>query len=143
MKLKLNYFALGELLNKDKFMEDLKVINGKVQLDDGSEIDFKPVFAPQIEYGDWVEDTSISIINVTLSKDELDIIKNKEIIYIDLYFIDNQFWFDLKNFYLVIQSNDYIYNHIYHKKFAIILNDNNNKVIQTLNFIKKENIQII
>jgi len=127
-------------------MEKLTLQNGKdinINIDYGNGLPYKPLLIPELEYGDWVEDTSISIINVTLSKDELDIIKNKEIIYIDLYFIDNQFWFDLKNFYLVIQSNDYIYNHIYHKKFAIILNDNNNKVIQTLNFIKKENIQII
>lgn len=121
-------------------MEKIILNNGKeinVNIDYGNGLPYKPLFIPELEYGDWVEDNSISIINVTLSKDELDILENKEIIYTDLHFIDQQFWFDLKNFYLVIQSNDYIYNHIYHKKFAIILNDNNNKVIKTLNFIQE------
>ena len=47
-------------------MEDLKIINGKVQLDDGSEIDFKTALMPETDYGDWIEDESITLIKAYL-----------------------------------------------------------------------------
>lgn len=33
-------------------MEDLNVKNGKIQLNDGSEIDLKPAIQPSVDYGD-------------------------------------------------------------------------------------------
>ena len=134
MKLKLNYFALGELLNKDKFMEDLKIINGKVQLDDGSEIDFKPVFAPQIEYGDWNEDNSISIIRIDLDKEEFNLLTDKNLKFNELHFIDDQFWFDFDTFYLVVHNSDYLYNRVINAQFILVFFDNNENQFSTLNF---------
>ena len=118
-------------------MEDLKVINGKVQLDDGSEIDFKPVFAPQIEYGDWNSDKSITLIKVNLDEEDYEFIKDKPIHYKETNFIEDDFWFDLDSFHFVLTSNDYLYDRIYHLKFIIIFFNPEKEVIKTLNFTKR------
>lgn len=118
-------------------MEDLKVINGKVQLDDGSEIDLKTVLMPDTEYGDWVEDDSITLIKAYLDQEEYEMIKGKNIDYKETNFIEDDFWFDLDSFHFVLTSNDYLYDRIYHLKFIIIFFNPEKEVIQTLNFTKR------
>ena len=118
-------------------MEDLKVINGKVQLDDGSEIDLKTVLMPETEYGDWIEDESITLIKAYLDQEEYEMIKGKDIDYKETNFIEDDFWFDLDSFHFVLTSNDYLYDRIYHLKFIIIIFNPEKEVIQTLNFTKR------
>ena len=120
-------------------MEKLILNNGKeitINIDYGNGLPYKPLLIPALEYGDWDEDNSITIIRIDLDKEEFHSLTDKNLKFNELHFIDDQFWFDFDTFYLVIHNNDFIYNHIYHKKFTIILNDNNEKEIKTLNFIK-------
>ena len=115
-------------------MEDLKVVNGKIQLDDGSEIDFKPVFAPQIEYSNWNSDASITLVKVNLDEEEYEFIKDKPIHYKETNFIEEDFWFDLESFHLALTSNSYLYERIYNLKFIIVFFNPNKELIKTLNF---------
>lgn len=118
-------------------MEDLKIVNGKIQLDDGSEIDFKNVLMPETEYGDWSSDKSITLIKAYLDQEEYEMIKGKNIDYKETNFIEDDFWFDLDSFHFVLTSNDYLYDRIYHLKFIIIIFNPEKEVIQTLNFTKR------
>lgn len=118
-------------------MEDLKIVNGKIQLDDGSEIDFKNVLMPETEYGDWSSDKSITLIKAYLDQEEYEMIKGKNIEYKETNFIEDDFWFDLDSFHFVLTSNDYLYDRIYHLKFIIIIFNPEKEVIQTLNFTKR------
>jgi len=88
-------------------MDDLKIINDKVQLDDGSEIDFKTALMPETDYGDWNSDKSITLIKAYLDQEEYEMIKYKPIHYKETNFIEDDFWFDLDSFHFVLTSNDY------------------------------------
>ena len=118
-------------------MDDLKIINDKVQLDDGSEIDFKTALMPETDYGDWNSDKSITLIKAYLDQEEYEMIKGKNIDYKETNFIEDDFWFDLDSFHFVLTSNDYLYDRIYHLKFIIIIFNPEKEVIQTLNFTKR------
>lgn len=110
----------------------------KVNIDHGNGLPYKQAIIPALTYGDWTEDSSVTLIKVIFNQKELSLFNNSKIKYKELHFIEGQFWFDLDEFYLIIHSNEYIYNHIYHKKFAIIFYDNNNKEMLTLNFTKSK-----
>ena len=60
--------------------------------------------------------------------------KDKDVNYHELYFIEDDFWFDFGEFYFILNSDDYLYEKIYHLKFIIIIFNPEKKVIQTLNF---------
>lgn len=118
-------------------MENLIIINDKIQLDDGSEIDLKPALAPQVEYGDWNSDKSITLIKATLDEEEYNIIKDKQIHYKETNFIEGDFWFDLDSFHFVLTSNSYLYDRIYHLKFIIVFFNHKQELIKTLNFTQR------
>ena len=118
-------------------------INGKI-IDDNNEVMLVngkvEILKTHYKYLSVIPLSDNTEVNISGVKYPL---KNKRVSFNDSLCISNEInektaTVEVSSYSLVIQSNDYIYNHIYHKKFAIILNDNNNKVIQTLNFIKSE-----
>lgn len=125
-------------------MEKLTLQNGKeitIDIDYGNGLPYKPLFISKQSYGYYEETPDIAYIKIHFKKEECEELSElkvnfNDLHFIDLHFVDDQFWFDFDIFYLVIHNNDFIYNHIFHKKFTIILNDNNEKEITTLNFIK-------
>ena len=120
-------------------MEIIILNNGKeinVNIDYGNGLPYKKAIFPSYEYGDWQQDSSIALIKIQLSLEEINLFDIKKIQYKELHFVNSQFWFDLDEIYMVIHNNSYIYNHIYNKKFAIVIYDNSENEIVTLNFTK-------
>ncbi len=89
-------------------MEDLNVKNGKIQLDDGSEIDLKPAIQPPVDYGDWESDEDIALIKINIDED-ISYFKDKDVNYHELYFIEDDFWFDFGEFYFILNSKGFQY----------------------------------
>lgn len=119
-------------------MEDLKALNGKVLLDDSSEIDLKPAIQPPVDYGDWEVDEDIALIRIDIDDEDILYFKDKDVNYHELYFIEENFWFDLGEFYFILSSDDYLYEKIYRRKFILVFLDKNNEQVLTLNFIKRK-----
>ena len=118
-------------------MEDLNVKNGKIQLDDGSEIDLKPAIQPPVDYGDWESDEDIALIKINIDED-ISYFKDKDVNYHELYFIEDDFWFDFGEFYFILNSDDYLYEKIYRRKFILVFLNKNNEQVLTLNFSKRK-----
>lgn len=108
----------------------------KIQLEDGSEIDFKPALMPKTSYGNWNSDNSITLIKVELNDEEYEMIKDKPIHYKETNFIEDSFWFDLESIHFVLPSNEYLYNRIFNLKFIIVFFNHKDELIKTLNFSK-------
>jgi len=122
-------------------MEKLILNNGKeitINIDYGNGLPYKPLLIPALEYGDWDEDNSITIIRIDLDKEELDLLTDRNLKFNELHFIDDQFWFDFDTFYLIIHSSDYLYNRVINAQFILVFFDNNGNQFSTLNFSKRK-----
>lgn len=112
--------------------------NEKIKLENGNEIDLKPAIQPQVDYGDWEVDEDIALIKINIDDEDMSYFKDKDINYHELYFIEDDFWFDLGEFYFILNSDDYLYEKIYRRKFILVFLNKNNEQVLTLNFIKRK-----
>ncbi len=70
---------------------------------------FKHSIQPKIEYGDWKENPEKILIKVYLNEQEFNLFENKQkILGTSIYTIDNEYWLDLNDVYLIIEKNDYL-----------------------------------
>lgn len=67
------------------------------------DLPYKKSIRPEMEYGDWQENSTITLIIVTLSDLEYSLFKEpKEIEIMSAYQIGEEYWFDLQDVYLVM-----------------------------------------
>ena len=88
---------------------------------------YKKAIRPEIEYGNWKEDNSFTLLKINLSNDDLLLIKDKHNIECkSITKINKEVWFDLEDVYLVFETNSFLDNKIKNEKFSLIFYENNN-----------------
>ena len=75
-----------ELNNKNKTKINFSYEHG---------LPYKKSIRPDIEYVDWAEYESITLISVFFSKDDLNLLTKTKINCLEINLIKNEFWFDL------------------------------------------------
>jgi hypothetical protein len=95
---------------------------------------FKHSIQPEIEYGVWKKHPEKALIKVNLDEEEFNLFENKQkISCIDIYIINNDYWLDLNDVYLIIKKDDYLEQKF--KEYNIMIAFlHNNKIINGLEF---------
>ncbi len=74
---------------------------------------YKPNIRPTLEYGDWDGHPNQALIKITFDDKDMSLFDNKkEIIINEIYLIQDEYWIDLNDVYLIISRNDYLTNKI-------------------------------
>lgn len=88
---------------------------------------YKDFIRPKYEYGDWNKNISKTLIKVYLDDEDMELFENKEkILALKIYEIENDFWIDLKDVYLVIRKNEYLNKKFKEHNLMIVFLHNDN-----------------
>ena len=106
-----------QLNNENKTQVEFNYNNG---------LPYKKSIRPDIHYGEWGKNKNIALIKVKLSENDLSLVKNKNDIECkSITKINEEFWFDLDDVYLVFESSKYLDDKIKNEKFLFaFLNEN-------------------
>lgn len=95
---------------------------------------YKDKIRPQMEYGDWEEDETKTLIKINFIDEDMKLFEKKDkILGFDNHDLEDEYWIDLEDAYLIIRKDDYL-----EKRFkehnVIIAFFHNNKFLNTLKY---------